>query len=167
MTNANEQALEDFQDGKSLTQYRTAEGSDLYKSAAFVETSNPDERRGIDIVGDATEDFLVSIETGNVREIDGDVLGKEYLDEIGEAFEYNVEVEVYDRDGNKVEEGDGMFVSGTAENVSPKLWADEAVDSALESGGVDKVEGNSATDGGVEYLLDEEEESGLDAIDTV
>lgn len=165
MNNANEQALEDFQDGKSVGQYRTSEDGDTYESAAFNETVHFDQIDGIDVVGELSEEYLVAVETDDVREVDAELEDREYLDQ---TFEYNVDVEVYDRDGEVVDEGEAVILSGSAYETGPQVWANHAADSALDDASVERVEGNgTSSDGEIVGLLDEEEESGLDAIDQV
>lgn len=162
-----EYAMEEFADGQNLGAYQASDDG-TWQNAAFSSTVSYDEQNGIEVVGELSEDLLFTVNTQEAREVTADVEGREYLDP---TVEYQVEVEVRNRDEEVVDEGYATFLSGKADQTSAEVWADHAVTSALSEGDIEYVEGGgveSTGDGELDFLLDEEEDpTGLDAIDTV
>lgn len=162
-----EYAMEEFADGQNLGSYQASEDG-TWQKTAFSSTVSYDEQNGIEIVGEVSEDLLFMVDTEEAREVNANVDGREYLDP---TVEYQVEVEVVNRDEEVVEEGYATFLSGKADQTSAEVWADQAIASALSDEEIDYVEGGgveSVEDGELDFLLDEEEEkSGLEAIDQI
>lgn len=171
MNSTKEDTLEDFQKGKSVGTYRTSTDGGVWEFAAYSQTENLDQENGIDVVGDNPARYLFTVETQDVRMIDGDIQGREYLDP---TFEYEVSVEVFNESGEEpIQEGETMVHAGSTEQTSADYWATQAVQEALgDEAPIESVDtgvSQSSNDSSTEIvdLLNEEEPTGLDAIDTV
>lgn len=162
-----EYAMEEFAEGQNLGAYEASDEG-TWQNAAFSSTVSYDEQNGIEIVGEMSEDLLFMVDTEEVREVNADVEGREYLDP---TVEYQVGVEVMNRDEEVVDEGYATFLSGKADQTSAEVWADHAISSALSDEEIEYVEGGgieSTGNGELDFLLDgEEEPSGMDAIDQI
>ena len=159
-------ALEKFGNGENLGMYESSDDN-TWQDAAFSSTVDYDEVNGIDVVGGLSEDLLFTVSTEQAREVTADVPGREYLDP---TVEYEVEVGVFNREGETVDEGTATILSGKADQTSAEVWSDHAVTAALTDGEVDYHESGveHSGEGELNFLMDEEPEpTGLDAIDTV
>lgn len=151
-----------FMNGETVGQYMS--NGDAWDSAAYSNEVPIQDVNGIDVIGDLSEDVLVYVDAETVREVDAEVPGRGHLDDV---FEYEVDVEVVNGNGEVVQQDTGMFLSGGSEQVSPYVWAGEAMAKVTENESVNKVEtgSNSGMGGELEFPLDEEEnDDGLDVI---
>ena len=158
--------VEAFHEGKSIGHYETSEDGDKWEHGAFSETVHSDQNNGVDIVGGTSEDYLFIVETKDARDVNLDSLeGAE------QSVEYQVEVDVFDRNMNQLYEGEtATIVSGTPSDVSAEEWANHSVTSALSDYGPDIVEGAGSGQGSeIKDLMpgNEAEPTGLDAIDSI
>ncbi|WEL23271.1 hypothetical protein [Candidatus Nanohalovita haloferacivicina] len=158
-----ESTVKAFMDGQAVGQYES-NGDGSWATAAFSDEVPVQDVNGIDVVGDVSEDVLVYVDSDAAREVDAELDGREYLENV---FEYNVDVEVVNDNGEVVQQDSGMFLSGGSDQVSPYVWAQEAVAKVTDDQSVQRIDsGSGASSGGeLDFLLDEEEkDDGIDVI---
>jgi hypothetical protein len=146
-----------FAEGKSVGYHSTSPGEEAWESAAFSRTVDVDEQNGVEVVGDATEDYLFIVSTDSSRPVDAEPEGREHLDQV---VEYHVSVDVVDRNLEQPYDGtrSATILSGTPEQTSSQVWANRAVNKAYDDGDIDVVDpGRTYDSGEIQSLMPEEE----------
>lgn len=139
-----------FAEGKSVGYHSTSPDEEAWESAAFSRTVDFDEQNGVEVVGDASEDYLFIVSTDSSTSVPAEP----------EGVEYQVSVDVVDRNLEQAYDGtrNATILSGTPEQTSSQAWANHAVNAAYDDGEIDVIDqGRSYDSGEIQSLMPEEE----------
>lgn len=143
------QTLQEFTDDQnpSNPNYVVVAQDGHYDAAAVAGRTPQDDK--IDRVMGAEDDRLYVLDTRDARRINGPA-----------EFEYSVDVEVFDRDGEQTDEDHVMFLSDGADRIDGGEWVSDALAKYTDDEAIDIIDSEAEAGGEIQGLLEEEEEMG-------